>query len=258
MLTSGANLLKSQHPNLYQDLLKDNSFQCWDEIIMNDLNRTYPDNIYFIPSPDGKLHSLDNVLRASARHNTSVGYCQGLNYVAGLLLLATKDEEQTFWLLTVLIRNILPSYYSSDMHGLITDIAVLEDLVRWKSPKIDRTMDHLRLPWPIIVTKWFVCLFAEVLPVETVLRIWDCLFNEGSKILFRVAITLVKLNEEELLKCSEFGEMAETFKKITRSSSALDCHLFMAAIFKLPGSLSSSQIQRLRILHKQVKPSANV
>merc|ERR1712071_116680 len=64
-----------------------------------------------------------------------------------------------------------------------------------------------------IVTKWFVCLLAEVLPVETVLRIWDCLFNEGSKILFRVAITLVKLNEEELLKCSEFGEMAETFTK---------------------------------------------
>ena len=76
MLTSGANLLKSQQPNLYHDLLKDDSFQCWDEIIMNDLNRTYPDNIYFIPSPDGKLHSLNNVLRASARHNTSVGYCQ--------------------------------------------------------------------------------------------------------------------------------------------------------------------------------------
>ena len=76
MLTSGANLLKSQQPNLYQDLVKDNSFQCWDEIIMNDLNRTYPDNIYFIPAPDGKLQSLNNILRASARHNTSVGYCQ--------------------------------------------------------------------------------------------------------------------------------------------------------------------------------------
>jgi len=91
---------------------------------------------------------------------------QGLNYVAGLLLLVTKDEEQSFWLLTVLIRNILPSYYSSKMHGLVTDIAVLGDLVRDKCPKIDRTMENLRLPWPIIVTKWFVCLFAEVLPIE--------------------------------------------------------------------------------------------
>ena len=76
MMTSGANFLKSRQPNLYQDLISDNSHQSWDEIIQNDLNRTYPDNIYFVPSSDGKLNSLYNILRASARHNTSVGYCQ--------------------------------------------------------------------------------------------------------------------------------------------------------------------------------------
>lgn len=96
-----------------------------------------------------------------------IGYVlQGLNYVAGLLLIATKDEEQSFWLLTVLIRNILPSYYSSNMQGLITDIAVLGELVRSKSSKLDRLLKDLHLPWPILVTKWFICLYAEVLPVE--------------------------------------------------------------------------------------------
>lgn len=105
---------------------------------------------------------------------------QGLNYVAGLLLIATKDEEQSFWLLTVLIRNILPSYYSQDMQGLITDIAVLGELVRSKSPKIDRLLKDLSLPWPILVTKWFICLFAEVLPVEVcmiILKLWPIFFS---------------------------------------------------------------------------------
>lgn len=104
---------------------------------------------------------------------------QGLNYVAGLLLLATKDEEQSFWLLTVLIRNILPSYYSSDMQGLITDIAVMGELVRLKSPKIDRRMENLRLPWPIVVTKWFICLYAEVLPVEVSMLINSAELKSG-------------------------------------------------------------------------------
>ncbi|KZS20994.1 Growth hormone-regulated TBC protein 1-A [Daphnia magna] len=253
MMTSGANFLKSRQPNLYQDLVGDISHQSWDEIIQNDLNRTYPDNIYFVPSSDGKLNSLYNILRASARHNTSVGYCQGLNYVAGLLLIATKDEEQSFWLLTVLIRNILPSYYSSNMQGLITDIAVLGELVRLKSSKLDRLLKDLNLPWPILVTKWFICLFAEVLPVETVLRVWDCMFNEGSKIIFRVALTLIKMNEKELLRCTDFGDMAELFKQITRSSSVLDCHQFIeVAMFKLPGSLSSSKIDSLRVRFRQV------
>lgn len=66
----------------------------------------------------------------------------------------------------MLIRNILPSYYSQDMQGLISDIAVLGELVRSSSPKLDRLLEDLHLAWPIIVTKWFICLFAEVLPIE--------------------------------------------------------------------------------------------
>ena len=53
------------------------------------------------------------------------------------------------------------------------------------------------------------------------------MFNEGSKIIFRVALTLIKMNETELLRCSDFGDMAELFKQITRSSSVLDCHQFI-------------------------------
>ena len=64
----------------------------------------------------------------------------------------------------------MPAYHSADMQGLITDIAVMGELVRQKSPKVDRLLQDLHLPWPIIVTKWFICLFAEVLPVEVFRR----------------------------------------------------------------------------------------
>lgn len=37
-------------------------------------------------------------------------------------------------------------------------------------------------------------------------RIWDALFNEGPKILFRVALALLKLEEEALLRCDNAGE----------------------------------------------------
>jgi len=33
---------------------------------------------------------------------------QGLNFIAGLLLLVIKDEEKTFCLLNTLLNNILP------------------------------------------------------------------------------------------------------------------------------------------------------
>lgn len=49
------------------------------ESIKIDLPRTFPDNIFF---NNIKLQ-LFNVLIAYAHHNKDVGYCQGLNYIAG-------------------------------------------------------------------------------------------------------------------------------------------------------------------------------
>ena len=52
-----------------------------------------------------------------------------MNYVAGLLLLVTKDEENAFWLLKTLIEIILPDYYAPSIPGLITDVRVLSNLI---------------------------------------------------------------------------------------------------------------------------------
>lgn len=64
-------------------------------------------------------------------------------------------------------------------------------------------MPALPLPLPFVR---YLCLFATSVPSETVARIWDALFNEGPKILFRVALALLKLEEEALLRCDNAGE----------------------------------------------------
>ena len=64
------------------------------------------------------------------------------------------------------------------------------------------------MPWALFASKWFVCLYCEVLPVETVLRVWDTVFYEGSKILFRVALGLLKLNQDRLLNKTDFASLA--------------------------------------------------
>ncbi|XP_008212411.1 growth hormone-regulated TBC protein 1-A [Nasonia vitripennis] len=242
---SGGEELKSKSPNLYQELLTGPHDSQVTDIIKTDLPRTFPDNIFF-NNTDRHQRQLYNILLAFAHQNRQVGYCQGLNYIAGLLLLVTKSEETAFWLLKVLIEEILPEYYVPTMKGLITDIDVLAELVKIKMPDVYQHVTDMGLPWAVITTKWFICLFAEVLPTETTLRIWDCLFYEGSKIVFRVALTLIKRNRENLLACQDFTELAECFKEITKDSIVLQCHDFMQSIFKVPGSLSSSKISKLR------------
>lgn len=87
------------------------------------------------------------------------------------------------------------------------------------------------MPWAMGTTKWFICLYADVLPTETVLRIWDCLFAEGSKILFRVALTLIKLHKDAILQTSDLSELMAVFKSMKNHPRVIDCHGFMQVCY---------------------------
>uniref|UniRef100_A0A8C2M490 Growth hormone-regulated TBC protein 1 n=1 Tax=Cricetulus griseus TaxID=10029 RepID=A0A8C2M490_CRIGR len=214
---------------------------------LTDLNRTFPDNVRFRKTAEPCLQkTLYNVLLAYGLHNQGVGYCQGMNFIAGYLILITKNEEESFWLLDALVGRILPDYYSPAMLGLKTDQEVLAELVRMKLPAVAALMDGHGVLWTLLVSRWFICLFVDILPVETVLRIWDCLFNEGSKIIFRVALTLIKQHQEFILEAKSVPDICDKFKQITKGDFVTECHTFMQKIFSEPGRLSMTTITRLR------------
>ncbi|XP_073206454.1 growth hormone-regulated TBC protein 1 isoform X5 [Lepidochelys kempii] len=214
---------------------------------LKDMNRTFPDNVQFRKTADPCLQqTLYNVLVAYGHHNKTVGYCQGMNFIAGYLILITKNEEESFWLLDALIGRILPDYYSPEMMGLKTDQEVLGELVRKKVPAVAELIDRHGVMWTLIVSRWFICLFIDILPVETVLRIWDCLFYEGSKIIFRVALALIKQHQAFILEATNLPDVCDKFKQITRGTFVTECHSFMQKIFTEPGSLSMATVNKLR------------
>ncbi|KAK9503508.1 hypothetical protein O3M35_010053 [Rhynocoris fuscipes] len=245
LYVSGATDEKLQSKDLYKKLINSKHDSALVEIIRTDLPRTFPDNIFF-NTGDEYQEQLFRVLVAYGHHNKSTGYCQGMNYIAGLLLLVTKNEETTFWLLKMLVEKILPDYYSRTMDGLLTDIDVISELVRARYPDIHRHIEQLGLPWPVVLTKWLVCLYCEVLPTETVLRIWDCLFNEGSKVLIKVAVTLIGLHRTEILACEQFIDLSDCLKSAVKGPVTVHCHKFLKNVFKLSGKITSKQISRLR------------
>lgn len=241
--TSGCNRLIEQHPNIYEDLLKKNQFeQQISDSIKIDLPRTFPDNIFF----DSKhRNNLDNVLNAFAVHNPVVSYCQGLNYIAGMLLIVTKgDEEASFWLLKHLVENVAPEYHTKTMKGLKRDIQVLTELIKARLPVVNEKMNELGLPWIVIMTKWLICFFAEVLPTETTLRVWDAIFSEGHKIIFRTSLAIVLLLKDDIMKVEDINELAEVFRNISKDIRFLNSHEFIKFMFSL--KLKRREIDILR------------
>ncbi|XP_030636595.1 growth hormone-regulated TBC protein 1-A [Chanos chanos] len=247
MAASGAQQQLEKNPGYYHSLLEAQHDSKLVETIRTDLHRTFPDNVQFRKTADPCLQkALYNVLVAYGHHNKAVGYCQGMNFIAGYLIIITKDEEKSFWLMDALLGKILPDYYTAAMLGLKTDQEVLGELVKAKVPAVWQAMVEHNVMWTLVVSRWFICLFIDILPVETVLRIWDCLFYEGSKIVFRVALTLIRHNQAVILEARNLPDICDRFKQITKGPFVEDCHTFMQKIFTEPGRLSMATIDKLR------------
>ncbi|KAL2164851.1 hypothetical protein VTH06DRAFT_147 [Thermothelomyces fergusii] len=244
------------------------------EDIEKDLYRTFPDNVRFKPPPPPPgtcqpgqpqpepeiITSLRRVLHAFAIYNPRIGYCQSLNFLAGLLLLFVETEEQAFWLLNVITRVYLPGTHEMSLEGSKIDLGVLMTALKeslpgvWKQiggdefeaskkGKVRRgqksghgansgsVSDPNRLPAiTLCMTAWFMSCFIGTLPIETTLRVWDVFFYEGSRTLFRIALTIFKLGEREIKAVKDPMEMFGVVQTFPRR--IVDCNMLLETCYK--------------------------
>lgn len=190
-----------QYPELVKRLHElDNTLIAID--IEKDLLRTFPEKICV---EDQKLvDTLRRLLRAFALRNRTVGYCQSMNYVCALLLFH-MEEERAFWTFSALLEDILPNdYYIPSLIGGRIDQQVFQSCIAWKLPKVHEAFRTTNTVLEPIICPWFMCLYVNVLPLYAVCRVWDCLFWEGSVVLFRIGLTLVKSKSNEIMRAPDF------------------------------------------------------
>lgn len=220
----GGNEKLNKHVGTYDQIVRDtmNLHNKDTEVIERDLNRTFPDNVYFARSSatDGAVEtemisSLRRVLVAFAYYQPQIGYCQSLNFLAGLLLLF-MSEERAFWLLVILTERIIPKVHSTDLEGVHTDQGVLMLCIKEYIPSLwqilGKNFEGERLPEDKILTRlppitlvtssWFMSVFVGNMPIESVLRVWDIIWYEGSKTIFRISLTICRM----CLDSSQFDE----------------------------------------------------
>lgn len=260
------------------------------EHIERDLNRTFPDNIKFKPdSPPRKMsrdarssqgayasdtsmiRALRRVLQAFALYRPNIGYCQSLNFLAGLLLIfLDQDEEKTFIMLDVITSVHLPGTHAKVLEANV-DIGVLMTCIQESMPavwaKIDDNAEEMmgkprggpnqsvsRLPTiSLATTAWFMSCFIGNLPIECVLRVWDVFFLEGSKTLFRIALTIFKLGEPEIRSITENMEVFQLVQTIPRR--LIDANLLMEACYKKRNNfqyLSQDTVDQRRIERRKI------
>uniref|UniRef100_A0A7M4EJ93 TBC1 domain family member 30 n=1 Tax=Crocodylus porosus TaxID=8502 RepID=A0A7M4EJ93_CROPO len=194
---------------------------------------------------------LKRVLLAYARWNKSVGYCQGFNILAALILEVMEGNEgDALKIMIYLIDKVLPdSYFVNNLRALSVDMAVFRDLLRMKLPELSQHLDILQRaanresgggyepPLTNVFTmQWFLTLFATCLPNHTVLKIWDSVFFEGSEIILRVALAIWAKLGEQIECCETADEFYSTMGKLTQEmleDSLIDSNELMQTVYSM-------------------------
>ncbi|CAM6049589.1 unnamed protein product [Sphagnum compactum] len=198
-----------------------NPSEKWSSQIEKDLPRTFPGHPAL--DQDG-LNALRRLLTAYSHHNPAVGYCQAMNFLAALLLLL-MPEENAFWTLTGIIDNYFGGYYTEKMLEAQVDQLVFEQLVRERFPRLSAHLDSLGVQVAWVSGPWFLTIFVNVLPWESVLRVWDVLLYEGNRsMLFRTGLALMEIHVGVLMQKHDTGDavtMLQSMGEATFDSSQL-------------------------------------
>ncbi|ORZ17228.1 rab-GTPase-TBC domain-domain-containing protein [Absidia repens] len=181
----------------YRELLKRVSPH--EKIIQRDLARTFPTHTFFRQREGGGQEMLFNVIKAYSLYDPQVGYCQGLPFVVGCLLLHMPDEAAFCVLINLMNDYGLRGHFTPNMELLHERMFQFDELLLVHLPQVHRHLEAQGVRPTMYASQWFMTLFAYRCPLDLVFRVLDMVFTEGTSIILNAALALMKKNQVTLL-----------------------------------------------------------
>eukprot|EP01060_Flectonema_neradi_P000401 TRINITY_DN10260_c0_g1_i2.p1 TRINITY_DN10260_c0_g1~~TRINITY_DN10260_c0_g1_i2.p1 ORF type:complete len:341 (+),score=57.91 TRINITY_DN10260_c0_g1_i2:42-1025(+) len=209
-LLTGAIKEMKDNPGKYKRLL---SVGCSDQakdIIERDLHRTLPNHSFFRDNQTGGQDILRRVLNAFAAYDSNLDYVQGMGFIVSIMLITQMDEEVVFWSFVQLMyhpRYNMEQLYLPGFPGVQRMKFVLSKLIKQFLPKLDAHFEAEGIIWTHIATQWFLTLYIYQFPnhPHLLMRILDVFMTEGWKVMYRVAVCLLTMEQHTLLKMKMEG-----------------------------------------------------
>ncbi|XP_011203102.2 TBC1 domain family member 4 isoform X2 [Bactrocera dorsalis] len=201
--------------------------------IFIDLGRTFPNHkFYKDPLGVGQL-SLFNLLKAYSILDPELGYCQGLGFICGILLLHC-DEADAFQLLKhLMFRRQMRTKYLPDMKKFQLQLYQLSRLVKDHLPELYIWLDQNDVSPTLYAAPWILTVFSSQFPLGFVARVFDLLFLESSEVIFKFAIALLTVHKDELLARDNFEEIMDYLKTVVPKMEAHTMEKIMKLVFTL-------------------------
>ncbi|XP_064169603.1 TBC1 domain family member 10A [Anguilla rostrata] len=197
-------------------------FSCSDVAIFRqialDLQRSFPTHRSLMGDSAEAIEGqakLFRVLTAYARYNPLIGYCQGMSYIAAVLLMNLAEEE-AFWALVALLEKpkYLSGLFDHSLDKIQHQARVFHQLLKHRKPQLSQHIEDLGVSSLHFVMPWFLTLFTSLPCWDSVLAVWDLIMLQGLLAVFRVGLAVLELLEPRLLQMTDEGLMLPTLLRV--------------------------------------------
>lgn len=178
-----------------------------DTIIDKDVGRCFPAHPLFAQAGGEGQTMLGQVLKTYSLYDPEIGYCQGMGFIVGILLMK-MDARDAFCVFVKLMENHgLRDSYSHSLTGLHSRIFQFQQLLTPLAPALVAHFQALGVEFAYL-SQWFMTIFATTCPLDTLFRIYDIVLAEGAdETIMRVALALILKNEQSLLAKPELEDV---------------------------------------------------
>ncbi|XP_011634841.1 TBC1 domain family member 14-like [Pogonomyrmex barbatus] len=232
-------------PHLY-NLCLDRAMSCPNNeslaAIRLDVSRTFPTLCVF--QEGGPLFdSLQGILAAYAVYRPDVGYVQGMSFVGAVLSLNMEPADAFACFANLLNHPCHRAAFTLDQKRMNTYYKVYSSALAHKLPKVFSHFTVAGLSPDLYLLDWLYTIYAKAMPLDVACRVWDVFLRDGDEFLFRTALGVLHLYQEELLKM-DFVHGAQF---LTRLPENLQAESLFNSISQMSTTVGTTTFQQMLV-----------
>lgn len=126
------------------------------------------------------LAKLTAVMRGWVRNNPEMMYKQGLDTLASHMLWVCKDDvkratSRLCALIKIFLSELFVSPKEANAKNLEHRLGATMGLLQFWDPELARRLANLNVHPALFMVPWLETLFADILPIEQALQLWDAI-----------------------------------------------------------------------------------
>lgn len=202
----------------------------WAKSIHRDLHRTFPKHLLF--RYEWGKRRLEDILISYSLHDPDLGYCQGMGFIAGMLLMYLP-QSCSYSVFHKLMSTDgiwrVRGMYQEGLTQVMIYFRMLDTLLLRFDRELAEHLNEIGAHPSMYSSQWFLTLYASTFSLDLVLHILDCFLSEGYLVLFKVALAILTGNRSSFLKARTFEEFLVELKS---HQDTLDPQKLLRAAFK--------------------------